>query len=233
VRIWHTQGGDLVQVVKLGGPVAAVAFSPDGDSLLAAGGNGTTRIWSTGDWQPRASLSSPKGRALVVRAVFSPDGKYVATLDRSATARIWPVDGGLPIRTMHNVSSVSFSPDGSEVVTGGGDATARIFRTKDGLQLGLLRGHTDTVASARFAPDGAVVVTAGSDGTVRIWQAATEGSVAVVAPSGDSFVGDALVAADGRLVTVSDDGVRLYACEPCLPPASLLALAERRLASTG
>jgi WD40 repeat protein len=233
VRIWHTQGGDLVQVVKLGGPVAAVAFSPDGDSLLAAGGNGTTRIWSTGDWQPRASLSSPKGRALVVRAVFSPDGKYVATLDRSATARIWPVDGGLPIRTMHNVSSVSFSPDGSEVVTGGGDATARIFRTKDGLQLGLLRGHTDTVASARFAPDGAVVVTAGSDGTVRIWQAATEGSVAVVAPSGDSFVGDALVAADGRLVTVSDDGVRLYACEPCLPPASLLALAERRLASSG
>jgi WD40 repeat protein len=106
----------------------------------------------------------------------------------------------------------------------------RILRPSDGAEIGLLRGHTDIVNSARFSPEGDLIVTAGEDGTARVWQAATNGTVAVVTPSRSPAV-DAMLAADGRLVTVGDDGVRLYACEPCLQPARLRALAKDRLTS--
>ena len=74
-------------------------------------------------------------------------------------------------------------------------------------------------------------MTAGFDGTARVWQAETGGTVAVVTPS-SSEVDDAMLAADGRLVTVGTDGVRIFACEPCLQPARLEALARKRLAAS-
>jgi hypothetical protein len=42
-----------------------------------------------------------------------------------------------------------------------------------------------------------------------------------------------MLAAGGRLVTVGEDAVRLYSCEPCLEPARLRALAKERLAGDG
>ena len=76
-------------------------------------------------------------------------------------------------------------------------------------------------------------MTASRGGSVRVWQAATNGAVAQVTPLNARKVLEAMLAADGRLVIVSADGVRLYSCEPCLPPARLKALANERLASKG
>jgi hypothetical protein len=64
---------------------------------------------------------------------------------------------------------------------------------------------------------------------VRLWQAETNGPIAVFTPS-TAAVHRAMLTPDGRLVTVSDDGVRLYTCEPCLPPDQLRKIAKQRLA---
>ena len=117
-------------------------------------------------------------------------------------------------------------------MTAGGDATALVLRAADGAQAGLLRGHTNVLSAASFGARGDLIVTAGEDGTARVWETATEGTVAVVRPSPAAVV-DAFLAADGRLVTVSDDGVRVFECEPCLQPGPLRALAEKRLGSGG
>src|ERR1043166_2644530 len=156
---------------------------------------------------------------------------FVATLDLKGTARIWHRSSGGPIRTLKNVASVAFSPRGEQVLLGSGDATARILRASDGRTIGILRGHGRTVNDARFGPQGDLVVTASKGGSVRIWQAATNGTVATVTPLNAKKVLQAMLAADGRLVIVSADGVRLYSCDSCLRPAQLLEQAKRRLAS--
>ena len=102
------------------------------------------------------------------------------------------------------------------------------FDLNDGVETSVLRGHTDTVAEARYGAGQDLIVTAGFDGTARVWEAATEGPVAVVRPSASRVV-DAMLVADGRIVTVSTDGVRLYSCEPCLLPPELTAAAAQRL----
>jgi WD40 repeat protein len=166
----------------------------------------------------------------------SRDGRYVVTLDLDGRARIWPGVGGPPIKTLQNVASVAFSPNDDELLVADGEATARILQASDGKETGLLRGHTDIVNDARFSPKGDLIVTSSDDGTVRVWQTATNGTVAALAASGFSYgsptsLREAMLAADGRLVTVSDGGVRLYACEPCLGAKRLETLAKERLAS--
>jgi WD40 repeat protein len=210
--------------------VTSVAFSGDGGTLVTGGGEGTTRVWSTGSWRERAALQPPRSRALVLDVHVSDDGERVATLALDGTARIWHAEGGQPIRTLWKVASVDLSPNGERVLVGDGKATAHILRSSDGGEVGLLRGHTDTVNRARFNSRGDLIVTAGADGWVRVWQAATDGALAELTPSRASVV-DAMLAADGRLVIVGGDAVRLYSCEPCLDPARLRALAKERLAA--
>jgi WD40 repeat protein len=234
-RIWRVGDGASVRVLREpNGPVTSVAFSSDGDTLVTGGGGGTARVWSTGNWKQRAVLRSPRSRSLVLRALPSRDGRYVVTLDLDGRARIWPGDGGRPIKRLQNVASVAFSPNQDELLVADGEATARILQASDGKEIGLLRGHTDIVNDARFSPKGDLIVTSSDDGTVRVWQTATSGTVAALAASGFSFgeptpLREAMLAADGRLVTVSDGGVRLYACEPCLGAKRLEALAKERL----
>ncbi len=230
VRIWNVRTGELVTILPVGdGTANAVSFSPDGHSLVAACGDGAARVWSTGSWKPTAVLEPPGERTPLLRVAFNRDASLVATLDADGVAGLWPSRGGEPVRFAKNVGSIAFSPDGSQLAVGGGDATARILPTDGGTDVGVLRGHTNIVSDARFG-EGDLLVTAGLDGTARVWTAATAGTVASVRPSASPVV-DALLVADGRLVTVSNDGVRLYACEPCLRPAQLRAAATGRLDS--
>jgi WD40 repeat protein len=235
-RIWRLPGGEPVEVVRdpAGGVMAAVAFSDDGEALVTGGADGTTRVWSTETWEQRALLGPTGSGALVLQASFSRDGRYVATLERNENgnglARLWRADGSRPIRTVQKVATVAFSPSGEQLLVAGGEATVRILRTSDGAEIGLLRGHTGIVNSARFAGGGDLIVTASDDGSARVWQAATRGTVATQTPSSWGLL-DAMLGAGGRLVTVGEDATRLYACEPCLPPGPLRALAEERLAA--
>jgi WD40 repeat protein len=236
VRVWRLPGGEHVKDFRPAGPVTTVAFSSDGDSLIGGGSGGVVWIWSTGDWKRRVVLGPTRSPALVVDALVSKDGSRVATLDLQGVARLWRSDGGPPLRTLQQTATIAFSPDGTQLLAGGGDATVQIVRTSDGKDKKgslPLQGHTDTVYDATFTPDGDLVVTAGGDDqTVRVWQAATYAPVAVLTPS-LSAVLQAIPAANGRLVTVSDDGVRIYACEPCLGPDRLRELANQRLAGLG
>jgi WD40 repeat protein len=233
VQVWRVADGKLEWVLpKPAGAVTSVAFSSDGDSLVAGARGGTARVWSTGDWKERAVLGPTRSHALVEQALLSKDGSRVVTLDMNAVARLWRGDGGPPLRTYKKIATIALSADGTQFLAGGGDATVRILKTSDGKEVGLLRGHTDVVNDARFGPDGDLIVTAGGseDKRIRVWQAATNGPVAVFTPSAHPVL-RAMLGADGRLVTVSEDGVRLYACEPCLRPDRLRELAKERLAA--
>src|SRR5262249_1841303 len=130
---------DLKSVLDSFVPAWAVAFSPDGKTVLMGSGDGTARLWSVADGTP---LGQPwkHGQVRICAVAFSPDGKIVVTRSGDGTARLWSVaDGtplGQPLKHRGSVEAVAFSPDGKTVLMGSGDGTARLWSVADGTPLG-------------------------------------------------------------------------------------------------
>ena len=75
--------------------LVAVAFSPDGKTVLTGSGDKMARLWESATGKPLGPpLQHDKG---VTAVAISPDGKTVLTASQDKTARLWraprPVDG--------------------------------------------------------------------------------------------------------------------------------------------
>ncbi len=156
--------------------VAAVAFSPDGQTILTASGN-RAELWDAASGR-RLDRFFPHDKVSAV--AFSPDGKFVLTggagYGRLWEGRLWETATGEAIgqRLPHKapVSAVAFSPDGKTVLTASFDETVRLWEAATGSPLGLLK-HPDLVYAAAFSRDGKTVLTGCSDGVARLWDAVT------------------------------------------------------------
>lgn len=71
--------------------VTRVVFSPCGRWMMAAGNDGTVRIWETATWELRRTLDWNRGPVLDV--TFSPDGLRAAACTRAGHIVIWDADG--------------------------------------------------------------------------------------------------------------------------------------------
>jgi hypothetical protein len=72
------------------GPVTAADLSPDGRTLLVAGGDGTARLWDVGA-APRPLGPPVVAGGGVVEARFFGDGRSFYTLSADGAVRAWPV----------------------------------------------------------------------------------------------------------------------------------------------
>jgi eukaryotic-like serine/threonine-protein kinase len=163
----------LDAILEHGGEVQAVAFSPDGKTLLTGGRASPPRRW---DALSGALVGEPLPHPGDIRAVaFSSDGAMLATASTDKTARLWNAATGTPIGKPltheHWVLCVAISPDGKTAVTGSADGTARLWDVVTGELRGELR-PPGWVYAVAYSPDGSTLAT-GSGNTSQLWQAGT------------------------------------------------------------
>lgn len=151
----------------------SATFSPDGRSVLVAGGDGTLTIWDPrARGGPRRTLRT--GTALR-SAAYNRDGTRVVIAGEDGTAQIWDLRRPrAPVHTLRGhggrgINSAAFSPDDRFVVTAGDDETVRVWNAATERLLITLRGHAGPAESAEFSPDGNSILSAGADGLARLW----------------------------------------------------------------
>jgi len=150
-----------------------VAFSPDGERIIAADYNDVSAWRTDGHGEPVNIHTAQLGSSVEAVAVTS-DGSRLATVNLDGKARIWTLPATqdpLVLRGYEGaILAVAFSPDGTQLVTGGEDGTARVWPSDGAGDPIVLKGHEGSVIEAIFTADGKHVVTGGEDGTTRIWR---------------------------------------------------------------
>jgi WD40 repeat protein len=117
--------GKQVEFFPLDGPVAAVAYHPNGKMIVAAGADKTARAWTSAlVWQ--AAQAGP-----VRQAVFSPKGDLVLAGGDDGKVRVWNAADGKPVREIaaHTgaVAGVVLTADGLKLISAGADKTAKVW----------------------------------------------------------------------------------------------------------
>jgi WD40 repeat protein/serine/threonine protein kinase len=212
------------------GPLRAMAFSPDGKTVLTGGGSderseGEARLWEVATGTP---LGKPVAhRSQVLKVAFSPDGRFALTgsgrklkgkkSDKSPTEGEvlgWELGTGQPlgpaVRFPFRVGFIALSPDNRLLLSARTDSTAQLWEASTGKAVGPPLRHQAPVAAAAFSPDGRTILTGSGDHTARFWETATGKPVGPVLRHRDWVVGVAF-SPDGKVVlTSSADGARLW-----------------------
>lgn len=152
-----------------GAPVAALAVSPDGETLASASWDHTIRLWNLAGREP--SVLGGHGQN-VNGVAFFPDGKELVSAGYDATVRIWPVSqraSPIVAELPAPLNAVAMEPDG-EIAAAGADGRI-YFLSPAGERLG--------TAEAATAP---IVALAMSRNGMRLAAASINGAIAIVDP---------------------------------------------------
>ena len=168
------------------GPIRGLGITPDGQTIVTGGDDGTVRFWGARDGKPQgAPLASGHAGAILAVAI-SPDGKLILTGSADKTARLISRTDGKVLRTLarHNgpVRSVAFSPAGDRVATADARGGLKVWETATGLGV-IAFGHTapggaaiQPIQKVSFSAAGSLV-SASADGTLKTWSFAGEWTV--------------------------------------------------------
>ena len=156
--------------------VRAVAFSPDGKRLAAAGGlparKGEVKIWDVAGQTVTATITGHSD--CIYAAAFSPDGATLATAGYDRLIKLWDATTGKEIRTLRDhvdaVFALAFTLDGKRLVSGAADRSVKIWDVAGGTRLYTLSDPTDGINTIALSPDGQRVAAGGLDKTIRVWR---------------------------------------------------------------
>jgi WD40 repeat protein len=229
---------DLKKVRTLGphpGDCFAVAFTPDGRSLLAFSFSQKREAkeeWlsvydpHTGEQRrrmqvpatnPGVSVRGGGGGADGVRNpesvkpfAIATDGRTVAIGPADGAVSLWDTDLGKqkqpsPTTDLKGFQAVAFADNGRVLVTAGYDTPTRVWDIASGKKLHELGREPGAITAIAVSPDGRRVAVGGQAGGIRIWDVAT-GADACPVPGHRAWMWKAAVAPDGRVaVTGGED----------------------------
>ena len=167
------QGTRLVEPVAPTRKVFAVALSPDGSVLAAAGDDMMARLWDVKNGMLIRTIGAHS--KTIFSLVFSPDGRTLASGGGDHRIALTDTSTGRSrtIKAPDQCFALAFSPDGSRLYSahhGGSIAAWNVARWEP---VASLPGHNTDVRSLAVSPDGTSLASGGDDRTVRVWDTVT------------------------------------------------------------
>lgn len=166
--------GALLRLTGHADAVKAVAWSPDGKTLLTGSRDRTLALWDAATGKRLRVFEGHEGG--VTSVAFSPDGRFAVSGGQDKMLALWEVATGRFLsRHPHHalwITSVAWSPDGRRVASGSLDRTAAVWDVVVGPTLQnpqALARHVDRVLGVAFTPDGHEMASSSADHSIAFW----------------------------------------------------------------
>jgi cytochrome c len=203
-------GSAQAQLRGHGGPVRALAVSPDGTRAVSGSFDTSAIRWSL---TRNVAIQVLRFHEGAVNAVaYLPDGR-IATAGADARVAIWTPGKSAPEKVFEGhtapVAAITVSPDGKWLASASWDHTVRLWPLAGG-QPRVLKGNAMNVNGVGFSLDGSRLMSAGYDATIRIW---TLDGQAVAVRNLPAPLNSLAVAPDGEIVTAGASG-KVYFLSP-------------------
>ncbi len=163
-RLWDVATGKSVgKLLEHQAPVYALAFSPDGRTLLTAGG-GVVRLWDVDTGESSGEpLEASSG--YFCSAAFSSDGQNILIPGPDQDAWLWSLPPGrqtrVPLPQPGVVSGLEYSRDGKSLLVASGDSTnaeVRLWDPAAGKPMGPSLKNPGYHHPVVLGPDGRTIV---------------------------------------------------------------------------
>lgn len=160
-------------------PINAIAYSPDGQTIVSGSYDNTLTLWDLEGNNPPIVFTGHEDQ--VTSVAFSHDGQMIVSGSRDNTIRLWDLQGNqLEVFSGHDasvnqynqpigVTAVAFSRDGKSILSGAGDKTLRLWDLEGDKPLVVFTGHEDKITSVAFSFDDKTIVSGSADRTLRFW----------------------------------------------------------------
>jgi eukaryotic-like serine/threonine-protein kinase len=155
-----------------------VAFSPDGERLASAGGDGAIKIWNS---KTGAVVQAfPAHTDAVISVAFHPDGKHLASRGADLKVKVWDLTAtGQAVftepcdatRKFGMAYTIAFSADG-RLLAAGTDGVVKVWDWKNRQLLHSLPEHNFHSIPVAFSGDGRLATGSFREG-LRLWDPET------------------------------------------------------------
>jgi WD40 repeat protein len=175
--LWNTATGKEVAVLAgHEGPVADIAFNPNGTQVATASSDRTTRLWNVSTRPSYETVLAAPGHH-VQSARWSEDGKAVITTSDAPRVQLWEAATGKRLTALDQqqvaagLTAAALNRDGSLVLVRGGGL--RLFRASTGQECGALTELPGAVSLAAWDSAGRRILALHGN-TLCVWDAATQ-----------------------------------------------------------
>ena len=203
-------GVAVAQLRGHGGPVRALAISPDGSQAVSGSFDTSAIRWSL---TRNVAEQVMRFHDNAVNAVaWLKDGRIV-TAGADAHIAIWTQGKPEPDAVLDGhdgpIAGLAVSGDGQWIASASWDHSVRLWPLGGGAPR-VLEGNAQNVNGVAFSPDGKSVVSAGYDATLRIWRLSGGGENVHNLPTPLNSVA---IAPDGEIIAAGADG-KVYFLSP-------------------
>ncbi|MGE3777261.1 MAG: hypothetical protein AB7F89_08760, partial [Pirellulaceae bacterium] len=170
--LWRLSHSEL-RVIETPSSQLSLAFTPDGQTLVTGGEEGTLRFWSGDGERELRAIRAHHGR--IQKLFMSPDGKSLLTSSNDGTVKLWDVASAVELHTFPGHKNgdygITYSPDSTKIVIAFNQIV--IFDASAGTEVRRLNGHDRPVTQVAFFDQGRRLISSGGDLSTRIWNVET------------------------------------------------------------
>lgn len=153
--------------------VSAIAYSPDGSTLVVSGFR-EVLLYDTTNFELKARLVGKAHR--IQSLTYTADGKILGVAGGSPAqfgeVQLWDTATHTLIKAIRSsydtVYGLSFSPDANRIAFGCSDQTVRVLSIEDEKELVKFDNHSDWVFGTVFSTDGSHFVSCGRDTALKL-----------------------------------------------------------------